>query len=438
MSKSSLVQGTKSAFYREIWDQIADLKIIDTHEHFNPMDYWVGLRTANPTGRISLPQFLERSYIYIKQTGSYSEWATELLQFRGTGYWRAWQIAMEDLYGLEAGPITPSYLKQMEDLLNNAYLPDLEKNTTHHLKGVLTKQMHVEKAIVNIGLEQHLKLPQPICQAAAGIPSILDGIMRNRSNVVYQFAKSQLGMDLNQIQTLDDYCEVTDKMLGWLKQSGHYVCIKMQHAYSRPLNHPEPADDPTQIQNMYINGPECEENAWKLGDFMMHHVLEWTSMNWRVPYQIHTGLARMYDGGSNALNLSHLFQKFPDVHFDLFHGNYPYNNLPGMLHQIRNISADLCWLPAISPTAAQRTLTEIFELGDMVSDIQYHVPSMRTSLFGGDSGIVEGSYGALQLAKDVFVRTMEDLYNRGHIFKVDVLDLANRVFYENPKRIFGF
>ncbi|MHA1368541.1 MAG: hypothetical protein ACTSRA_02335, partial [Promethearchaeota archaeon] len=66
-----------------------------------------------------------------------------------------------------------------------------------------------------------------------------------------------------------------------------------------------------------------------------------------------------------------------------------------------------------------------------------HVPSLRTSLFGGDSGIVEGSYGALQIAKDVLIRTLEDLHNRGHIFEQDAVDLAVRVLYENPKRIFS-
>ena len=61
---------------------------------------------------------------------------------------------------------------------------------------------------------------------------------------------------------------------------------------------------------------------------------------------------------------------------------------------------------------------------------------MRTSLFGGDCFIVEGSYGALQIAKDVLIRTLEDLYHRGHIFETDAIDLAEQVLYRNPKRIF--
>ena len=430
-------------FYRTLWQELEGIKIIDTHEHFNPLEYWKIQLNHNSEYKITIPQLLERSYVHINHAGSYEEWAKELQQHRGTGYLRSWQIAMEDLYDLQAGPITPEYLKQMEDLLNQAYLPDIEKDRPDHIETVLKKNMNVEKAILNIGLEEHLKLPQPICQAAAGIPSILNGITKpgkdviNSGNVVYDFAKHHLKMEMDDIKTLDDYCELTDKFLDWAKQSGNYICIKMQHAYTRPLLHPEPDDDETHVRSLYNRTPECEENLWKFGDYMMHHIIEYTSMKWHVPYQIHTGLARMYDGGSNALNLSHLFQKFPDVHFDLFHGNYPYNNLGGMLHQIPNISADLCWLPAISPTAAQRTLTELFEVGDMVSSVPVHIPSMRTCLFGGDSGIVEGSYGALQLAKDVLIRSLEDLFNRGHIYKSDAFELAKRVLYDNPKRIFG-
>lgn len=437
MSYFADLRKKQSVFYQSLWDELAEVKVIDTHEHFNLIKYW--RVQSEKTGRMTIPQLFERSYIHINHQGSYKDWATELAQHRGTGYLRAWQIAMEDLYGLEAGPITPQYLETMELRVNEAYASDLANGTHNRIREVLTKKMHVEKAIVNIGLEEHLDLPQPLCQAAAGIPDVLDGIVvptNAGGNVVFEFAKKYLKVNLADIQTLDDYCEITDKMLQWLKDSQHYICIKMQHAYRRPLWHPEPDENPDPIRKLFNKVPRTEEDLWKFGDYMMHHVMEWTSMNWKIPYQLHTGLARMYDGGSNALNLSHLFMKFPDIHFDLFHGNYPYNNLGGMLHQIHNISADLCWLPAISPTAAQRTLTELFEVGDMVGGHPYHTPSLRTCLFGGDSGIIEGSYGALQIAKDVLIRCLEDLFNRGHLYRSDAIDLAENVLYNNPKRIF--
>ncbi|MFX0097950.1 MAG: hypothetical protein ACFFCS_00095 [Candidatus Hodarchaeota archaeon] len=435
----------ESSFYRRMWQELSEVKVIDTHEHFDTIEGWRGkCEDDNGNLRMTIPQIFERSYVHIKMKGTYESWAEELREHVGTGYLRSWLISMEDLYGIEAGPITPKYLKRMENAINEAYADDLDNGTYKHLEEVLDKSMHVEHAILNIGLDQHPNLPQPICQAAAGIPSILDGIrvprednLQNIGNVVYWYAHEKLKMNLEDIKTLDDYCYVTEKLLKYLKDNNKYKCIKMQMAYNRPLWFPEPPEDDSEIAKLFNKPPRDAEELWKFGTYMMHFTMEWTSLNWRVPYQLHTGLARMYDGGSNALNLSHLFLKFPDVHFDLFHGNYPYNNLGGMLHQIPNISADLCWLPAISPLAAQRTLVELFEVGDMVSSWSNHVPSLRTSVYGGDSGIVEGSYGALQIAKDVVIRSLEDLYNRGNIFESDAVELAERVLYENPKRIFN-
>jgi len=332
----------------------------------------------------------------------------------------------------------------METILNDAYREPILKNDYTRFNEVLDKKMHVEALINNIDLFKHCELPQPACRGAAGIPFILNeiqvpnpkkGIITN-VNSVYTFAEKELKMNVQEdIKTLDDYCAITEKFLDHLKRSGKFICIKMQNAYQRPLWYPEPPEDDT-VAKLYNKPFDDEEKLWLFGNYMMHFIMEWLAIHWNVPIQLHTGLARMYDGGSNALHLSHLFQTFPALHFDLFHGNYPYNNLGGMLHQIPNISADLCWLPAISPTAAQRTLTELFEVGDMVGTWLNHIPSMRTSLFGGDSHILEGSYGALLQAKDVLIRTLDDLHNRGLIFEKDAVDLAERVLYSNPKRIF--
>jgi len=51
--------------------------------------------------------------------------------------------------------------------------------------------------------------------------------------------------------------------------------------------------------------------------------------------------------------------------------------------------------------------------------------------------MVEGSHGALQIAKDVLIRSLEDLKDRGLIYEVDAIDLAEQVLYSNPKRIYG-
>ncbi len=433
----------QSRFYRRLWQELEEIKVIDTHEHISSMpilkeDHKINLNEEKP---IPIPGLFQSSYIKgMSKNGDYKKWARELLRFRGTGYLRAWLIALEDLYDIEP-TINPNFVKEVNEKVNHAYRDDLEHNTHHHITEVMDK-MNVEYAINNIGIDEHLRLPQPRFKGAAGIPSILEGMKvpsdsSKSGKAVYWFAKEKLGMNYSDIQTLEDYCEVTDKLLAYFRDSGNYICYKTQMAYNRPLWFPEPDDNEEKYENMFNTYPRHEEQAWEFGTYMFHHILEWAAFEWNVPFQIHTGLARIYDGGSNALNLSHLMIKFPDIHFDLFHGNYPYDNLPGMLHQIYNISADLCWLPAISPIAAQRTLTEIFEVGDMVAERKYHQPSLRTCLYGGDSRVIEGSYGALQIAKDVLIRSLEDLYERGHIMEMDAIDLAENVLYNNPKRIFN-
>lgn len=426
----------QSSFYRRLWQEISEIKVIDTHEHLQTIS------ALTPDLKPPIPVFnlFDCSYIY-QLKGDYTAITEQLQHYRGTGYLRSWLIAMEDLYGLE-GPITPKYVAEMEQKINGAYADDIAHNTNRHLESVLKKNMHVDRVINNIRVDEQRNLPSPLIQHAAGIPSILEGMLVPKSevsseNVVYWYAYSKLGKKPEEVRNLADYCDLTDKFLQFVKESGKFMCFKLQTAYRRPIRFPEPPDNEKIIQNLFNKPPRSEEEFYLFGDFMFHHILEWAASNWRKPFQIHTGLAWMFDGGSNALNLSYLFQKFPDIHFDLFHGNYPYNNLAGMLHQIRNISADLCWLPAISPTAAQRNLVELFEVGDMVADMPYHQPGLRTSLFGGDSRLVEGSYGGLQLAKDVLIRALEDLYTRGHIFEQDAIALAENVLYHNPKRIFS-
>ena len=46
--------------------------------------------------------------------------------------------------------------------------------------------------------------------------------------------------------------------------------------------------------------------------------------------------------------------------------------------------------------------------------------------------------GALQVTKDVLIRSLEDLKNRGMIYEVDTIDLAEQALYSNSKRIYGF
>jgi len=415
---------------------------------------------ATGDNRLTIPGMFYTSYIYVEEKGNYRTWAEELKRYRGTGFLKAWLIAMEDLYGLE-GPITPQYMEKMEHAINDAYRQDFENETSHHLREVLEDQMHVERAIVDMPYEDHLDLPKPVCQGTFGFEMIIHSnevpkeIAPKKEeyysmNTVFWHAQNVLKMNLDDIQTFDDYLEITAQFLEYLKNRQDYVCLKSKLAYLRPISFPEPLKDRSKIAELFNKPLKDERDLWRYGDFMMHFILDWMNENWHIPIQMHTGLARMHDEGSDAIQLDNLFQKYPELHFDLFHGNYPFGKIAGMLIMKPNISANLNWLPIISPAIAQQTLTELFEVGGMCGGYSYswrpsklphyspyHEPGMRTILFGGDCDMVEGSYGALQIAKDVLIRSLEDLKNRGMIYEVDAIDLAEQVLYSNPKRIYA-
>ncbi len=245
----------QSRFYRRLWHEIGEMRIIDTHEHFwtmRDLPHKMG-EGATEDNRLTIPGMFHTSYVYIEERGNYRTWTEELRRYRGTGYLKSWLIAMEDLYGLE-GPITPKYLEKMERAVNDAYLPDFEDDASRHLRDVLDNRMHVERAIVDMPYEDHLELPKPICQGTFGIEMIVninevpegtapkkDGFFN--MNTVFWHAQNVLKMDLGDIRTFDDYLEITAQFLEYLKNRQDHVCLKSKLAYLRSISFPKPLED---------------------------------------------------------------------------------------------------------------------------------------------------------------------------------------------------
>ncbi len=446
MGYFSTIQARQSSFYRRLWQELEGVKVYDTHEHLRPEE-WLWQSTQGPQGkeleRLPAWKVFDCAYIHgpWQTAGGYTGWAEIINRQRGTGYLKSLLWAFEDLFDLEP-PVTATYLEELETILNSAYTGDAPTND--RMRHVVQDHMHAETVILNIHpLDEHLVLPKPTFQGAAGLPSICRGnIVPTKTTgldeyVPYWFAVKKMGMNLADIRTLDDYLDIIDHIIDYISDK-KFLCTKFQLAYERPIQFPEPDDDVSKIRAMFNQKYLAPEEQWKFGDYIMHYFLEKIAGKWNSPIQFHTGVGRMFDGGSNAINLSHLLEKFPDLKFDLMHGNYPwYNVLAGMLHQIPNVYADLCWLCIISPAAAQQLLVQLIEIGDMAGIQSGHEPSWRTSVFGGDCSMVEGSYGALLMAKDVVCRSMDDLYDRGLLLERDAVEIAERLLYSNPKRLFG-
>ncbi|HDD33646.1 MAG: hypothetical protein DRK00_01175 [Thermoprotei archaeon] len=165
-----------------------------------------------------------------------------------------------------------------------------------------------------------------------------------------------------------------------------------------------------------------------LQDYLMHYVLRHLE-KWEVPIQVHTGI---HEGIGNELPNSkptlmiNLFRKYPKLKFVLFHASCPYSMEAAVL--AKNFpNLDLCWVGAVSPTAAKRILSEWLDL----------VPSNKIMAFGGDYIFVEGSYGESRIVRGVVAEVLQEKVDKG-LWSVDeALKVATRILRRNAAKLFN-
>jgi len=150
-----------------------------------------------------------------------------------------------------------------------------------------------------------------------------------------------------------------------------------------------------------------------------------------LPIQVHTGLQ---EGNANYLEhskptlLTNLFTEFPRARFDIFHAGYPFTGEVAVLAKtFPNVYADLCWVHAISPSVAARTLHEWLEI----------IPANKIFAVGGDSNYVEGAYGHCKIARRITSNVLAAKVERGDISEDEALWLAQGILRRNAAEVFA-
>src|SRR5260370_29213968 len=89
--------------------------------------------------------------------------------------------------------------------------------------------------------------------------------------------------------------------------------------------------------------------------YLFHKVVEHAAEH-HLPVQIHTGMLadnRNENIRTNPSLLSNVLNRYQEVHFDLFHGGYPYcNQLVTIVNKLPNVFPHLCSLHILPPGAA--------------------------------------------------------------------------------------
>ncbi len=432
-----------SELYERIYKYVNSVKVLDTHEHLvqefervdSKIDVFRTLFSSYASSDLVSSGMPPEELDYIcdpsKPLGErWEKLAPYWEKIQNTGYARALNIAIRDLYGLE-GLTEKTYMELARRMQ--------EANKSGLYNYVLREKSNIERAVLDTSLITPIKVVDQ--ELFAPVIRFRDFIIvRSRLEI------EELGRRTNtRIHELQDLVEALEKELT--ENLNMIVGVKIGLAYMRSLNFEKVTfSEAEEVFNniykertfkriaidkkgKYLPSELSITETKPLQDYMVHKILQLAS-KYSLPVQIHTGLQEGNENiitNSNPTLLTNLFREYGEVKFDIFHGSYPYTGeLAALAKNFPNVYVDMCWLHIISPHRARAALHEWLDT----------VPSNKILGFGGDYQFVEGVYGHLTIARENVAKVLTEKVEEGCFSEEYAKYLANRLLRENVRELF--
>lgn len=242
------------------------------------------------------------------------------------------------------------------------------------------------------------------------------------------------GLVDQQITSLDEYLEAVFLVFQRCIEKGA-IGIKDQSAYERVLDFElVPYAEAEKLFNRLLADPRSAlgwPESKPLNDFLFHQFMRF-ARDLDLPVQLHTGhMAGIFNrvDKTNAAYLTSVLELHREVHFDLFHGNWPYlGDLLYLGKNYPNVSLDLCWLHIIDPIYAV----------EMLQRAVLTIPHSKIHAFGGDYGDTPEYIAAhLQIARQNIASALAGLVEGAWLEEDQALGLAKDWLFNNPNRFFN-
>ncbi len=422
---------TESPAFQALYDAIAAIPLIDTHEHIPPETTLAG-RTW------SLFDFFEHYVCSDLVSAGMSHEALETLRdpnnglsleerwkllapywpyAKTTGYGRAMTRYMSDLFGID--DISEDSYAELSRRINEA------RSQPGWYRTVLKEKANIDCSLVitwpgePVAVDQTLFRAVPILDHYA-IPATRDDLEQ---------LEKEAGRS---IQTLDQLLDAQEAMLDAFARQ-RIAAVKIFLAYRRTLRFDRfsKAEAGRAFDRIWLSQSQdlTFDDLKPLQDFMTRTLIGRAAER-GLPIQIHTGLQEgngNYLENSNPSLLTNVIMEYSDAQFDLFHAGYPYTGeLTALAKYFTNVYADLCWVQAISPHAFKRTLHEWIDT----------IPANKIFAGGGDSNYVEGAYGHCTLARRLVAEVLAERVEQGAMDQAGALWYAGRILRENALEFF--
>lgn len=229
------------------------------------------------------------------------------------------------------------------------------------------------------------------------------------------------------------YGELPDNMtdyLNWVKswilrkKEQGCIALKSAIAYDRNLNFEEVSKEKAEKIFLLKDSEKTKADVANFQNYLFRRICE-MSAEFSLPLQCHTGTGQLT--GTRPIELNDLIKKNPDTKFVLLHCGYPWiDDIIGMVHEYRNVYADLCWMPILSYTASMRSLHELIEAA--ASD---------KLCWGCDTWTSEESYGALLAFQFVITEVLAQKIKDGYFTLSDAKTLIDHILVDNAVKLYN-
>ena len=414
--------------YSRIKIALDDVRAIDTHDHLRAFDQIPG--RVMTTGGYGMTLYSLWSHSYLTRTTRISPWPADgafdtwwreahddFDDVRATSFYRYLRPAFRDLYGVEFDTITSAQARRLNDQIYENYRTDA------WLRSVITSRANIELMFIDpywnrLQFAREYRFAVPILN----VTTIMRGSHPDRYTAVSDSPFAYAQRKEMPTSSFDDFLAVIDELFVDAV-AADAVCLKSTQAYERTLQY----DQVTKEQASAVYGRSLQDTTAsqqkQFEDFMFRHIC-WLSAKYELPFQVHTGDARIQ--GSSPMLLVDVIAANPRTKFILFHGGYPWVGETGAIAMKHpNVWIDSCWLPTLSYTMARRAYQEWLDV----------VPSSRI-MWGADTVDAEGIYAATEFTRECLAEALAEKVSRGELLEQHASHIGRQIMRENALELF--
>jgi predicted TIM-barrel fold metal-dependent hydrolase len=404
----------------DLYDQIAELTIIDAHEHLPSEADYLSHRYAGPN-------MFAGGYVWhdlesaglspafkntLRDDGPrpVEEWWPQIRPYWGyvkhASYARALRITARDLFGVD----------DIDDTSIHTFAERVEADNTPGLyHRTLQERCQIRVSITCA--EQVDFADDP------GIRGLSTRIMGWLGATWHREPLDALAQECGgEVRSIEDLASVLQRQLRADLAHGALGFKIRVGDYGTP----DPLAADAQFRQAYAaTSPARGQLA--LRDYLFDRCLD-VAAEADVPVAVHTG----YWGDFRELDPKFMLSiaaRRRDVRFDVFHLGMPMIRDAILIGKsYPNVTLNLTWCPVISQVQTCRALDEILDL----------VPTNKITAFGGDYRVaVQKAWGHLVMARECVATALANRIEAGSLNRQEALQIAQMWFYGNPARIYG-